>query len=215
MKRPIKQILKNTFLYHPLRNWMIRSRDARELIEWEKRGMPIPPPHIVKQKTLQTYSIKFSLKILVETGTLYGDMVEAMKEVFERIYSIELDNQLYEEAKKRFKAAKHIELICGDSGVEMINLMDKIDEPALFWLDAHYSGGVTAKGENDTPIYNELSNILNAPDRGHVIIIDDARSFGSDPDYPNIDELFDFVKLQRSNLEIAVQDDSIRITPKQ
>ncbi len=215
MKRLVKRIIKNTPLYHPLRNRVVRRKDAKEFIEWEMNGKPVPPPHIVKQKTLQTYSIKYSLKILVETGTLYGDMVEAMKEVFEHIYSIELDELLYEEAKKRFKAAEHIELICGDSGVEIINLMNKIDEPALFWLDAHYSGGVTAKGENDTPIYKELTTIFNAPDRGHVIIIDDARSFGSDPGYPNMDELIDFVNSKRSNLEIAVQDDSIRITPKQ
>ncbi len=214
MKQLIKQIIKNTPLYHPLRNRVIRNRDAKELIEWERKGKPVPPPHVVKQKTLQTYSKNYGLKILVETGTLYGDMVEAMKKVFDRIYSIELDKGLYEEARKRFNGEKHIELICGDSGVEIINLMNKIDEPALFWLDAHFSGGITAKGENDTPIYKELSTILNAPDRGHVMIIDDARSFGSDPDYPNMDELNEFVKSKRSNLEIAVQDDSIRITPK-
>ena len=214
MKQLIKQIIKNTPLYHPLRNRVVKSRDAKELIEWERKGKPVPPPHIVKQRTLQTYSIKYGLKIMVETGTLFGDMVEAMKKVFDRIYSIELDKGLYEEARKRFKGEKHIELICGDSGVEIINLMNKIDEPALFWLDAHFSGGITAKGETDTPIYKELSTILNAPDRGHVMIIDDARSFGSDRDYPGMDELIEFVKSKRSNLDIAVQDDSIRITPK-
>jgi len=46
------------------------------------------------------------------------------------------------------------------------------------------------------------------------MIIDDARSFGSDRDYPGMDELIEFVKSKRSNLDIAVQDDSIRITPK-
>ncbi len=116
---------------------------------------------------------------------------------------------------REFKAEKHIKLICGDSGVEIMNLMSKIDEPALFWLDAHYSGGVTAKGEIDTPIYKELHHILNAPDRGHVIIIDDARNFGSDRNYPNMEELKDFVNSKRANLEIAIEDDSIRITPKQ
>jgi hypothetical protein len=51
----------------------------------------VPPPHIVKQQTLRSYSKKFGLNILVETGTLHGDMVEAMKKDFERIYSIELN----------------------------------------------------------------------------------------------------------------------------
>ncbi len=106
MKRLMKQIVKKTPLYHPLRNWVVKRKDGKELIEWERKGKPVPPPHIVKQRTLQTYSMKYSLKILVETGTLYGDMVEAMKEVFDRIYSIELDEKLYDEAKQRIQSRK-------------------------------------------------------------------------------------------------------------
>jgi len=213
MKRLMKQIIKKTPLYYSLNQWAVKRKRAKELIEWEKNGKPLPPPHIVKQRTLQTYSKKFGLKILVETGTYYGGMVEAMKKIFDHIYSIELSKELYEQAKKRFKGVKKIELICGDSGIELRNIMNKIDRPALFWLDGHYSGGVTAKGEKDTPIYEELHHILNASDRGHVIIIDDARNFGSDPAYPSIEALKDFIKSKRPNLEIVVQDDSIRITP--
>lgn len=91
--------------------------------------------------------------------------------------------------------------------------MSILDQPALFWLDGHYSGGETAQGEKDTPIYEELDRILDAPDRDHVIIIDDARCFGRDRDYPSIQELSDFVRSRRPNVDIAVQDDSIRIKP--
>ncbi|MBU0571100.1 MAG: hypothetical protein KJ995_08305 [Candidatus Omnitrophica bacterium] len=213
--RLMKQIIKKMPLYYFLHNWVTKRKYAKELIEWERKGKPVPPPHIVKQQTLQTYAMRYGLKILVETGTFYGDMVEAMKGVFDRLYTIEIDEELYEKAKKRFKGVRHIELIHGDSGVELMNLMNKINEPALFWLDGHYSGGVTAKGEKDTPIYEELRHILNAPDRGHVIIIDDARCFGADPVYPSIEKLKDFIKSKRPNLEIIIQDDNIRITPKQ
>jgi hypothetical protein len=93
--------------------------------------------------------------------------------------------------------------------------MNKIDQPALFWLDGHYSAGVTAKGEKDTPIYEELNQILSSKDKGHVIIIDDARCFGTDPNYPSIKELIDFIKSIRINLDIVIQDDCILITPSQ
>jgi hypothetical protein len=142
-------------------------------------------------------------------------MVEAMKSIFDQLYSIELSTELYKKAKKRFKAEQHIELICGDSGLELMNIMNKIDQPALFWLDGHYSAGVTAKGEKDTPIYEELNQILSSKDKGHVIIIDDARCFGTDPNYPSIKELIDFIKSIRINLDIVIQDDCILITPSQ
>ena len=211
----MEKIITKTPLYDSLRNLVIRRRELKELADWERNGRPIPPPHIVKQQTLKTISKRYGLKILVETGTYYGDMVEAMKDVFNQLYSIELSTELYKKAKKRFKGEKHIELICGDSGLELMNLMSKIDKPTLFWLDGHYSAGVTAKGEKDTPIYEELNHILNSTDKGHVIIIDDARCFGADPNYPSIKELCDFIKSKRANLDIVIQDDCIRVIPNQ
>mgnify|MGYP001185340197 CR=1 FL=1 len=211
----MEKIITKTPLYDSLRNLVIRRRELKQLADWERNGRPIPPPHIVKQQTLKTISKRYGLKILVETGTYYGDMVEAMKDVFNQLYSIELSAELYKKAKKRFKGEKHIELICGDSGLELMNLMSKIDQPTLFWLDGHYSAGVTAKGEKDTPIYEELNHILNSTDKGHVIIIDDARCFGADPNYPSIKELCDFIKSKRANLDIVIQDDCIRVIPNQ
>jgi hypothetical protein len=92
-------------------------------------------------------------------------------------------------------------------------LVNKLEGPALFWLDGHYSGGYTARGEEDTPIYKELSCILEAPEKGHVVIIDDARCFGNDPAYPTIEALKKYIKTKRSDLIIEVNGDSIRITP--
>jgi hypothetical protein len=52
------------------------------------------------------------------------------------------------------------------------------------------------------------------PDLGHVIIIDDARSFGLYRDYPIIEQLNDFIKLKRPTIDVSVQYDSVRIAPK-
>jgi hypothetical protein len=89
-----------------------------------------------------------------------------------------------------------------------------IDQSALFWLDGHYSGGDTAKGYEDTPIYRELEHILNDSRNEHVIIIDDARLFGTDPTYPSIEELSDFIHAKKVDLTMTVQDDSIRLSPQ-
>ncbi len=214
MREIVKQVIKKTPLYHPLRNWVVRRRQTAELAEWERKGKPIPPPHIVHQMVLREHAKRYGLRVLVETGTYVGDMIQAMKTDFDRIYSVELSKALHEEAIIRFKGADNIELIHGDSGVELKRIMSRINQPALFWLDGHYSAGITVRGEKDTPIYEELNHILNAPYRGHVIIIDDARDFGTDPAYPTLEELSEFIKLKRFYLDISVQCDSIRVTPK-
>ena len=136
-----------------------------------------------------------------------------MKNFFDKIYSIELLRENFEKAKNRFKWNRHIEIIWGDSGKELGKIMKMISQPALFWLDGHYSGKNTAQGEEITPIYKELEHILSSRDLGHVIVIDDARCFGTDPDYPTIEALKKYIQSKRRNVRITVENDSIRITP--
>jgi hypothetical protein len=215
MKILSSKIIKNIPFFQSLYIRQEKNKAAKKIVEWEQQGKPMPPPNIIKQQTLESYGEKFGLRILVETGTYLGTMVEAMKKNFDHIYSIELSDELYEKAKNRFEAEKHIEIIHGDSGVEIKNVVARINQPALFWLDGHYSAGKTARGDKDTPIREELEHILGMPETGNVIIIDDARCFGNDPDYPSIEELSDFIRSKKPNVDIIVQDDSIRITPKQ
>ncbi|HUQ24322.1 MAG TPA: hypothetical protein VM140_01530 [Burkholderiales bacterium] len=196
-----------------MRNWLRRMRQRRELARWQRQGKPVPPPHVVKQRTINVLAERFGLKMLVETGTYYGDMVEAMKRRFNRIYSIELSKELSERAAKRFRDDGHVQIIQGDSGAELGKLVRKIDQPALFYLDGHYSAGITARGSKDTPIYEELAHIFDTQNRKHVIVIDDARCFGKDPGYPSLQELREFIRSKRPDVEIEVEDDSIRITP--
>ena len=194
-----------------LRSWKRRRRQNKELDEWRRNGGPASPPHHYKQQVLRTFARKYGLRTFVETGTFNGDMVEAMRGVFDRIYTIELGKDLYERAKKRFEHDPTIEVIHGDSGIELATLADRLTGPALFWLDAHYSAGVTARSDKDTPIYEELSHILDGRCSGHVIVIDDARLFGVDAAYPSIEELTRFVRSKRPGCAVTVEDDSIRI----
>jgi len=214
----IKTLLKRTFLYDivkPVRQrkeeYKIRARQEAEIREWESLGKPLPPPHIVKQRTLEQYAKKFSLHTLIETGTYQGDMVEAMKDAFNKIFSIELESELYERAKKRFNSNDHISIIHGDSGEVLSDVLAEVDEPCLFWLDGHYSAGITAKGEADTPINEELNHILNHPVVGHVILIDDARLFVGQNQYPRIDELKDTILKRHPDWILEAEHDIIRI----
>jgi hypothetical protein len=162
--------------------------------------------------TLRAYAIRFDLRLLIETGTYQGDMVAAMEPDFERIYSIELGAELHQHAVERFREHDDVVLIHGDSGAELGRLLAQIRQPALIWLDGHFSAGVTARGSKDTPIMEEMGHILGSDDIGHVVIIDDARMFGTDPAYPTIAELTRTVKGGWPAAQVAVKDDSIRVS---
>lgn len=202
----VKAFLKETPLYRPLK----KIRDYLSVFIWYINGKPATPPHLIKQMALREIAKRFKIKILVEKGTYYGDMIDAMKKHFDIIYSIELSQELHDLAQKRFDGDQKIHLIQGDSGKELGKIMDSLSQPALFWLDGHYSGGETAKGELETPIYQELSHILNAKEQKHIILIDDARCFGTNPSYPTLEDITAFVK-KHKNAEIAVKNDIIRI----
>lgn len=214
MSQVIKQHIKRTPLYRPLRNILNKVSQKRQLRLWEASGRTAPPPAIVKHRAIRAYAEQYGLKIFIETGTYYGDTLEAVKRLFDSVYSIELSRELHEGALKRFRTDRNVHLIWGDSGEQIGTLIKEINQSALFWLDGHYSGGETARGESDTPIYQELAHILKAPDLGHVILIDDAHCFGNDPGYPSQDALEEFVHSLRRNVVIAVADDCIRITPQ-
>lgn len=180
------------------------------------RGLLISlcPSKKVKRRVVKDFAAKYSLPTLIETGTYFGDMVSAVKNRFKRIYSIELDPVLYQRAKKRFAKFKHITLLQGDSAKVLPKVLADINSPCLFWLDAHYSGGITAKGNKETPIMNELNTILNHPVLDHVILIDDADCFTGKGDYPTLEELRRFALSKNPNLNFAVMLNIIQLYPK-
>jgi len=207
MLNSLKQAIKRTLPDDVLK--LRRDLEARRA--WERQGRPSPPPHIVKEELIKDYAKTFNTQILIETGTYLGDMVHAMKKSFSRIISFELDHDLAVQAQQRFANDPHIEIVEGDSGKLLDEHLATINEPCLFWLDGHYSGGITAKGALETPIKNELTAILSHPVDGHVILIDDARCFTGENDYPTLDELKNFVAERKPNHKFSVEHDAIRI----
>ncbi len=187
------------------------GRDLEARRAWEKQGRPSPPPHIVKEELIKDYAKTFKTNILVETGTYLGDMVYAMRKSFSKILSFELDQTLAEQARQRFANDSNITIIQGDSGRLLGDYLADIHEPCLFWLDGHYSGGITARGALETPIKSELNHILSHPVEGHVILIDDARCFTGENDYPTLQDLREFLNERKSEWQFSIDTDVIRI----
>ena len=205
----IKNFIKHTPLYAPICNifGLIEARN------WEKGGRCGPPPNLVKQKIVKEYARRFAVDTLIETGTYKGEMVSAIKNTFKEIFSIELDNKLFESAKKKFAKYSYIHIIHGDSGKILPEIISSLKKPCLFWLDAHYSGGSTIKGDVETPIIEELRAIFHHSVQNHVILIDDARCFIGKNDYPTISWLKDYILKYRPDWNFEIENGIIRIHP--
>ena len=232
LPRPVKDAVKKSALYRAGQAALNRRRiaklaangelfcppptadeAARILQNWEQQGRPLPGPGYFKQTVLLRYAREFGLNTLVETGTYTGDTLAALKDHFERIYTVELNPELVRRVRERFRHEPHVSLLHGDSAERLPEILAKLSAPALFWLDSHYSGGVTALGSQITPILEELDAILAHPVRGHVLLIDDARDFRTDKGHPTLDALQAFIAARRPLLQFTVEDDIIRITP--
>jgi hypothetical protein len=118
--------------------------------------------------------------VFVETGTFRGDTACAQAMYFAKVHTIELDPLLAEKARKRFADHPRVVVHEGDSAEVLARLADSIAEPAVFYLDAHWSGGETARGdpaEDGCPILRELQ-VLGRRPYADVVFVDDARLMG-------------------------------------
>lgn len=137
-----------------------------------------PPQQHLTKEYLTTYSKN---KVLIETGTHLGDTVQlALDAGYDLIHTIEINEELYNNAVKRFEGNDKVRLWLGDSIDCLIEIVNDLTEPATFWLDAHASGPLTGGRSGGSPVLDELRIINNSFIKTHTIFIDDRRLFGTD-----------------------------------
>ena len=214
----LKELLKKSFLFpflSSVRKGLTKNATERRIInEWNLSGRPVPPPQLYKQQVITRYASRHRINVFIESGTYKGDTTYYCRNLFTKIYSIELDSSLFERATQRFEKYPYIKIVNGDSGEKIEEILKNVAEPCLFWLDGHYSEGITAKGDLNTPVLKELTHIFNHQCKSHVILIDDARCFIGKDDYPSIPELKNFIFSLNPDVEFYVEDDIIRISKK-
>ncbi len=180
----------------------------------------IIPSYEKKRNILRQYKLKYGLKVFVETGTLLGETIDMLIPDFGKLYSIELSEDLAKRAQNKFKVQSKVKIIQGDSANKLKDVLAELSDPALFWLDGHFSSKFyynnewifTAKGDKNTPVMEELNLILTHHIKNHVILIDDARCFNGKNDYPHLKDLIHYVKTISYTSTVKVKNDIIRIT---
>lgn len=171
----------------------------------------LPLPHPRKMEIVKQFFVENNCKIFVETGTYLGETTESLLQLAEKLYTIELSQELWEKACEKFKNQNHVICLRGDSTQVLGEILQNLDSKPLFWLDGHYSAGITAKGEKETPINEELLEIYKSNIRDAVILIDDARCFGVEKDYPTLDDLRNNVESLWGGVEFKNENDIISI----
>lgn len=172
------------------------------------------PTQIRKRRIIKSLGLKHKIQIIVETGTYLGQSTQSFAKEFNKVYSIELDQQLYKYSKNKLRKRKNITLLCGNSKEMLPKILSDLTGPSVFFLDGHASGGVTSSGEEPSPIKYELHLLEKFYFiKDSIIICDDARGFDGRNSYPHINELENLAA--RLNLaDPIILEDMIIITPK-
>ena len=116
-------------------------------------------------------------RVVVETGTLRGEFAVRLVELFDTVHTIERSRELYDSRPEGYGIRFHI----GDSRDVLERLVQEIDDPCLFYLDAHWYPAKTdpVAGAGDHPLMEELS-ILSERDHADIVVVDDVHAFGRD-----------------------------------
>lgn len=183
--------------------------------KWRQGGWTPPFPCLIKRAILKTKAKDFGASIFVETGTFLGDTPWFFRNYFDRIYTIEVQPAYAALALNRFDKFTHIEVLEGDSSVRLQDIVPKVEGPCLYWLDGHYSSGTTGSGTKECPIWTELDTIFELSKAPLYIMIDDARCFGTDPAYPEIEDLIEYLSKKAPDFELKIENDIIHLFRKE
>ena len=188
----------------PIRSLVSRAR----LPVWIRHGRPDPAPPHRKQAIVAASVRHYRPATFVETGTYRGDTLALIAPLVRRAISIELDPTLAELARHRFRSQPNVDIRTGDSAAVLPEVVPGLSEPALFWLDGHYSGGPTADS-GLCPILAEIDTALGGT-VDHVLLIDDIRLFDGTDGYPTLDQLRERIAGHRPDFVMVVENDIAR-----
>jgi len=129
------------------------------------------------------------IKSFVETGTYKGDTTLMAAKYFETVYTTEIVPALHKSSKEKATEQKvtNVRFLLGDSVELLKEITPKVLEGAVFFLDAHQSGGDTSNnGKNHVPLLQELDVILSHKVKPSIYIVDDLRLFDKYWDWKGI-----------------------------
>ena len=207
--------MNNYFIKYYLK--VFKRNITPSYLVWKKNRYSSPSPQFIKTQVLKRNGIESGT--WVETGTYLGDTTKFLAKNFpnSKIISIEPQLLIFNFAKFRLRRVKNILLVNGSSEEKFEEALSGLVGPVNFWLDGHFSGDITFKGETNSPISKELDLIEKYKDNFGklVVLIDDIRGFDGDLNsgYPSRDTVVAWANKNNLNWNIE-QDIFIAISRK-
>lgn len=167
-----------------------------------------------QQKADVVRSYAGAYEVFVETGLHNGGgMVDSVPDLFRRRYAI--DVRVANVLGVQFR---DVRALLGDSARVLPELLALLDQPALFWLDAHTNeldGSDQPPGAICVPTVEELAAIAAWPyGADSTVLVDDVRLFHDRRPWsfwPRFDEIRSLVA---HHWDVVVSGDILRCTPR-
>ncbi len=155
---------------------------------------------------------EFVNPVFIETGSYVGSGIQmALDAGYNKVISIELSDKYHNICKKRYAKNSKVTLLKGGSAEQLSKVLPNVKNEATFWLDAHFSGGDTAKQKGLCPIIAELDAIKNHHINTHTILIDDVRLFGTEEfEFITLDEVIHKLLEINPNYTIGFRDGHVK-----
>lgn len=159
--------------------------------EWVDLYQLRPPgPQCIKHIVMKRHSLPDAT--WVETGTHEGESSSVLSRFANRVVTLEPSAHYFDVATRNLSHLKNVEIVNKSSEEYFEKLLCGLSGNVCFWLDGHYSGGETFKGEVDTPLLLELNAIRRHKKKldNISVLIDDFRLSYYQPNvYPSPKQL--------------------------
>lgn len=144
---------------------------------------------------------KKDFKIFFESGTNEGDSVAtAIEAGFEKIISVELEEDIFLRARARFANFSQVTILHGLTTQMLEVYLPALQEKVLFFLDGHPDAT-----NSMTPIMDEIDLIRNHP-YPDLIMGDDARLMGKAKwESATVEEIYRHVLLKSPNYGMILE----------
>jgi len=188
-------------------------RFVRDWYSWWRRDFQPPYPSLVKRRTIAQYLDPES--VFIETGTFLGQTSRWAGARCREVHTIEVSDSLYARISPGLEKAG-IRTYKGDSTEVLPAILEELEaRSVVIWLDAHWSGGITARAESgDTPVDSEVLQVESwfrkHPGIKFTLLVDDLRDFERDSEYPRLEFLIEFAR--RNDLEVRIANDIFAAT---
>lgn len=165
----------------------ILKTQVKSEIEESRLGILNQPLYVHKSFFAASLGLSQGKKYFVETGTFTGQSLNLISGLFEHLYTAEASPELFRASQALFEGLNRTNIsgeLC-DSRVLLQKITPDVANESVFFLDAHYSQGLTSDEYGSCPVIDEIRIILDKSPNA-LIVVDDIRTMSGKGGYPTL-----------------------------